>query len=193
MNMLEITVGDLKQFVYCPRVVYYHYIMPVKAKPTYSMEYGMRAEMEMDALEKRRTLSRYGLDKGVRKFNHWVRAKRLGLSGKLDLLIDSPDGLYPVDFKFTLGRDYKNHHCQICGYALILEELHGRRIENGFLFLIPRQTILKVPISDHLRADTIDMLDRIRQMVENELIPEATDNRAKCTDCEYRNYCGDVF
>jgi len=191
--VLELRVNDLKQFAYCARVVYYHYIMPVKAKATYTMEHGKRAEAEMDVLEKRRTLARYGLDGGTRHFHHRVRARALGLSGLLDLLIESARGLFPVDFKFTPGRDYKNHHHQICGYGLILEEVYGRPVENGFIYLIPGQRLIKVPLDEGLRSGTLELLTHIRLMVENEMIPGPTPHRAKCTDCEYRNYCGDVF
>jgi len=41
---------------------------------------------------------------GERLFGVWLRSAPLGLSGKLDLLIRTPEACYPVDFKDTEGR-----------------------------------------------------------------------------------------
>lgn len=37
---MMLRVSDLKQFIYCPRIVYYNYVMPVEKKTTYKMEHG---------------------------------------------------------------------------------------------------------------------------------------------------------
>jgi CRISPR/Cas system-associated exonuclease Cas4 (RecB family) len=36
-------------------------------------------------------------------------------------------------------------------------------------------------------------LAAMRAMIEEGLLPEPTEVRSRCTDCEFRNYCGDVF
>ncbi len=41
--MTPIRVNDIKQYFYCPRVVFYQYSMPVEKKNTRKMELG-RAE-----------------------------------------------------------------------------------------------------------------------------------------------------
>ena len=33
----------------------------------------------------------------------------------------------------------------------------------------------------------------MQDSIERELFPEPTSLRAGCTDCEYRNFCADVF
>lgn len=191
--VIPLRVNDLKQYAYCPRVVFYQNVMPVDKKATYKMEHGKVAEAKMDELEKRRKLHRYHLDQGRRRFHVWVHSQRLGLSGKLDMLIETDDALYPVDFKFTEGPAHRNHAHQICGYGLILEELYTRRVERGFIYLIPQNDAVEIEITDALRQETLRMLDEIREMVQREIFPEPTPYRNRCTDCEYRNYCGDVF
>ena len=39
MDLIPVT--DLKQWAYCPRVVYYHRVMPALAHPTYKMKEGL--------------------------------------------------------------------------------------------------------------------------------------------------------
>jgi hypothetical protein len=65
------------------------------------------------------------LAEGTRKFHVWIISKRLGLSGKLDLLIDSPEGLFPVDFKMRreLKEMITNHASRVkrwLGFGLVL-------------------------------------------------------------------------
>jgi CRISPR-associated exonuclease Cas4 len=107
--VISLRVNDIKQYAYCPRIVFYQYAMPVEKKPTWKMEQGKIEEAKIDRLEKRRKLREYRLVEGERRFHFWLTSERLALTGKLDLLIDSPEGLFPVDFKWTTGRPHRNH------------------------------------------------------------------------------------
>ena len=114
-SVVPLRVNDLKQFEYCPRIVFYNTVMPVERKITVKMERGKEEELRLDALENRRTLKRYELGSGERRFHLGLESVRLGLSGKLDLLIISPKGFFPVDFKYTRGRPHRNHLVQLAG------------------------------------------------------------------------------
>lgn len=190
---LMLRVNDLKQYDYCPRVVYYHYVMPVEQKATFKMEHGKSAEERLDELERRRTIQRYGLPDGQRHFHVWLTSETLGLSGKLDLLIESSTGWYPVDFKETTGTVHSNHRLQLCGYALLVEEAYRCAVSRGFIYLIPGNRVEPVELTDNLKSETLGTLGLIRDMIVSQRVPEATEVQARCTDCEYRNYCGDVF
>ncbi len=190
---LTLRVNDLKQYDYCPRVVYYQYVMPVERKATFKMEHGKSAEERLDELELRRGVRRYGLPDGQRHFHVWLTSEGLGLSGKLDLLIESSTGWYPVDFKETTGPARSNHILQLCGYALLVEEVYRCPVPRGFIYLIPGNRVESVELTDGLKSETLGTLGLIREMIVSQRVPEATELRARCTDCEYRNYCGDVF
>lgn len=190
--MIQLRVNDLKQYAYCPRIIFYQYVMPVDKAETYKMGRGRVAEAEVDELEKRRGLSRYGLDKGVRRFHVFVKSERLGLSGKLDLLIETPEALIPVDFKLTSGDVQPNHVLQLCGYALILEDSHAKPVERGFVYLIPQKDVREVVFTEATRKEAMDAVAAIRKMIEGEILPTPTVNQNRCEECEFRNYCNDV-
>ncbi len=191
--MTPIRVNDIKQYAYCPRIVFYQYCMPVEKKATWKMEQGKVAEAEIDKLEKRRKLREYRLADGERRFHVWLSSRRIGLSGKIDLLIDSPEGLFPVDFKLTTGRPHKNHVAQLCGYALLLEDCYDREVTKGFVYLMPTNDAVVFDLTPERMKETRDVISEIRQMIEKEQMPAPTPVRNRCTDCEYRNYCGDIF
>jgi CRISPR-associated exonuclease Cas4 len=191
--MITLRVNDIKQYAYCPRIVFYQYAMPVEKKPTWKMEQGKVEEAEIDRLEKRRKLSEYLLVEGERRFHFPVSSGHLGLSGRLDLLIQSPEGLFPVDFKWTTGRPHRNHVYQLCAYALLLEEHFRKPVAKGFVYLIPTSDAVAFDLTDDLKDQTRAMLSEIRRMVEQEEMPPPTPVRNRCSDCEYRNFCGDIF
>jgi CRISPR-associated exonuclease Cas4 len=191
--LLPLRVHDLKQWDYCARIVFYNHVMPVDKKSTYKMRHGRVAEDAIDRLEKRRKLSEFGLGDGARSFHVWCSSESLGLSGKLDLLIDSSSRLFPVDFKASERDIHDNHITQLCGYALLLEEKFRRSVERGFIFLVPREEIVPVDITAERKAACRDMLAQIRLSIESQALPEPTNLRTRCDECEYRNYCSDIF
>ena len=191
--MIALRVNDIKQYAYCPRVVFYQYSMPVEKKATWKMEQGKIEEAEIDRLEQRRKLTGYRLAEGERRFHFWLSSKRLALAGKLDLLIDSPEGLFPVDYKWTTGRPHSNHIFQLCGYALLVEDHFCKPVSKGFVYLIPQSDAVVFDLTAELKEQTEAALAEIRRMIKTEQMPPPTPVRNRCTDCEYRNFCGDVF
>src|SRR5207253_2091462 len=99
----------------------------------------------------------------------WCSSETLGLSGKLDLLIDSPSGLFPVDFKASEQRVHDNHITQLCGYGLLLEEKFQRPVQQGFIFLIPCEEIVPVELTAERKAACRDALMQIRACIRAEI------------------------
>lgn len=192
-DLTLLRVNDLKQFEYCPRIVFYNTVMPVERKATVKMERGKQEEVRLDSLETRRSLKRYNLDTGERRFHVWLESATLGLSGKLDLLIVSPKGYFPVDFKYTRGRPHRNHVFQLAGYALLVEEAFRKQVNLAFIYLVPIQQVVAVTLTDDLKHETTDRLTRMRGMIRDGILPDPTVVRSRCEECEFRNYCGDIF
>ena len=192
-GLTQLRVNDLKQFEYCPRIVFYNTVMPVERKVTVKMERGKEEEVRLDALESRRTLKRYELGSGERRFHVGLESARLGLSGKLDLLIISPKGLFPVDFKYTRGRPHRNHVVQLAGYALLVEENYQTPVETGFIYLAPVRQVVALALTRQLKEQTLQRLAEIRAMIRDGVLPSATPVRPRCEVCEFRNFCGDIF
>jgi len=192
-ELIPLRVNDLKQWDYCPRIVFYNTVMPVARKSTIKMERGKEVEIKLDALEARRTLRRYRLSEGERRFHVWVNSPALGLSGKLDLLIVSPEACYPVDFKYTRDRPRRNHTIQLAAYALLVEDAMKLPAPAAFVYLTPSDQLIRINVTDRLKALVLARLGSIRQMVQEGILPEPTPVRARCEECEFRNYCGDIF
>jgi CRISPR-associated exonuclease Cas4 len=186
-------VTELKQWAYCPRVVYYHQVMPGAGVTTFKMREAVRAQELIESLEMRRGLREYGLEGAERHFGVWLTDTGLGLSGKLDLLLRAPDRATVVDFKLTSGEVGENHRMQLAGYAMLVEAVLGLPAELAFVYRIPDNGILPVPITAELRSRVVEALAGIRRIRETEICPEATEVRGRCVECEYANFCADVW
>lgn len=192
-ELLPLRVNDLKQYEYCPRIVFYNTVMPLDRKVTFKMQRGTEAEFQLDALEKRRSLRRYKLGDGERRFHVWLHSERLALSGKMDMLIASSQGYFPVDFKYTRGRPHRNHISQLAGYTVLAEEQYQTNIDTAFIYLAPVGELVAIKITKELKEEVMDRLSQIREMIREEILPAPTRVRARCAECEFRNYCGDIF
>jgi CRISPR-associated exonuclease Cas4 len=188
-----IPVTDLKQWVYCPRIVYYHRAMPAVGKPTYKMREAIAAQDLIEAMEMRRSLEKYGLEGASRRLNVWMQDATLGLSGKADLILESASEVAVVDFKLTSGDPGKNHRMQLTGYSLLAEAIYGLPARRAFLYRIPDSRVFTIEITDRLREAVTAAVAGIRDVGETQLCPEPTEVRGRCVECEYANYCADVW
>lgn len=198
MNQIEIEapfrVTDLKQWVYCPRVLYYHMCLPEVRPITYKMKSGTEAGQAEEGREMRRSLKSYGLKEGRREFEVALLSSTLGLRGKPDMVVwlDESCEVIPVDYKLSdiLGDHFK---LQVTAYGMMLEEISGYKAKRGFLYSIPKRKAEEVKIDQRARDKLQAALYEMHRILRYELMPEPTPNRNKCLACEFRRFCNDVI
>jgi CRISPR-associated exonuclease Cas4 len=187
-------VTDLKQWVYCPRILYYAVCLPDVRPVTYKMQAGVEAGRDEEGREARRSLRAYGLEEGRREFNVPLVFDRLGLRGVVDMVIwlDDKGEVIPVDYKLSeiAGTHFK---LQLAAYGLMLEEASGLTARRGFLYFIPRRKAEEVPLDKRMRDRLAATLDAMHRVLRYEIMPDPTPQRAKCVACEFRRFCNDVF
>lgn len=188
-----LSVNDLKQFFYCPRIVYYHWVMPVRPPSTFLMQRGHRQEERFEHLEPRRVLSRYGFQEAARHFGLEITDESLGLIGKVDLILEEPARIAVVEFKATASRLADNWKLQLCAYGLLAEQHFQRPCPVGFVMLNDNEELVEVALDTTLRGQTLSIWKQAYGIVTTQQFPDPTPVRARCVQCEYRNFCGDVF
>ena len=191
MDLIPVT--DLKQWVYCERIVYYHRVAPAVGKPTYKMKEAVAAQELIEGLEMRRSLQAYGLEGARRRFNVWMEDEGAGLSGKADLVLEGEEEVAVVDFKLTSGEVGENHRMQLAGYSLLAEAVWGLPARRAFVYRIPDNGVFAVEVGEELREAVKGAVAGIRRMAEAQWCPEPTAVRGRCVECEFANYCGDVW
>lgn len=189
-------VSDFKQWIYCPRILYFTVCLPDVRPTTFMMEAGREAGKSEEGREIRRSLRSYGLAQGRREFNVPLRSERLGLRGVVDMVIwvdEPPPGeVIPVDYKLSRipGEHFK---LQLMAYGLMLEEASGMPARRGFLYEIPLRRTEEVRFTLALRQKLLRMLEAMHHMLWTEQIPDPAPQRRKCLSCEFRRFCNDVL
>lgn len=187
-------VIDLKQYVYCPRILYYQTVLPEVRPLTYKMEAGIQAHIQVEEQEKRRSLRAYDLAEGQRRFNVSLSDAGLMLSGEIDMVIETDHELIPVDYKQAkkIGKHYK---LQLMAYGRLLElsDLKEKRtIKRGFLYLIPTRQAIEVQFTASLRRQLTEALQAMYIITWQQQIPPPVTKPAQCVNCEFRRFCNDI-
>lgn len=201
MERTVFTVTDLKQYAFCPRVVFYTYCLPLIRPVTGKMEEGRLAHEEARDRERRRTLRVYGLEEACRHFDVQVASEELGLTGRIDLVLEvvapGPSGaggreLIPVDYKQTDRRAGPHVRWQLAAYGIMLEETWGGVVRRGFLYSLLTRRAEEVVLTRSMRQELREIVAAMREMVERERMPDPPPSRKPCVNCEFRRFCNDV-
>ncbi len=115
-----ITPTDIKQYTFCPRVTYFTRVMKIKPIIGSQQKAGKQSHEHLSILETRRKRTlKTDLPFIVKskEFEKALVSKRLGVSGKLDMLITTDENeLIPVEFKMMFsnrGKVLLDHKYQL--------------------------------------------------------------------------------
>ncbi len=193
------TVTDLKQYAYCPRILFYTCCLPLLRPTTGKMEEGRLAHQEAREREQRRTLRIYGLEEARRHFDVSVASEELGLGGRIDLVLEVAPASseivrewIPVDYKQTGRRAGPHLRQQLAAYGLMLEETWGGVVRRGFIYSLLTRRVEEIPLTPALRREVRETVAAMREMVERERMPDPPASRRPCVNCEFRRFCNDV-
>ncbi len=193
-----IDVTDIKQYVCCPRLVYYRYCLPDIRPLTYSMEVGIEAHQQEEEREVRRSLKTYGIEQGERLFHYPVASPTLAMKGKIDLVLVVPSWeahekeLVVIEYKYSEHKAGPHFKVQLAAYALLLEEALHIPARRSFLYSIPLRKAEAVPITAVLRKKVQEITAEVKQLMVSEQMPAPTRTPRRCPTCEFRRFCNDM-
>lgn len=186
-----LTATDLKQYTYCPRKCFFGRCLPGFRPRMPKMDDGRDAHAAESSRQARRSLRPYGLVEGQRRFDVNLTAPLLGLSGRADEVIITPEAVYPVDYKLS-EQVHDSFVLQLAAYGLMLEEAWGLAAPAGFIVLLDPLQVERIEIGESLRAQVQASLCAMRAMLAAEREPPPLTDPARCAVCEYRRLCADA-
>lgn len=117
-----------------------------------------------------------------------LRSDRLGLSGRLDRLMS--DGHVPSIIRTGKAPEdgvWKRDRLVLAGYALLLGEKYGTRIDRGMVEYPRSGLVREVQIHSVDRGRVLRIRDRIQQIKEGQMPDRPED--ASCDKCEVKERC----
>ncbi|MHA1252564.1 MAG: CRISPR-associated protein Cas4 [Candidatus Helarchaeota archaeon] len=187
---LIFTAEEVRQHIYCPRIVYFRKVQHLYPGQTYKMERG--SDLHEEEIRKKKVDEKARF---VYYYNLYLVDEGLRILALLDCLETDGERGVPIDLK--TGRCYSNeikeHHlAQLIVQAILVEmqlELEVKEVRVNYM---DEKKVLSKPISMSEKLWVLNEVEKMRKMVESEVIPRPTRHEAKCVDCEYWAYCQGV-
>ncbi len=185
------TVTDLKQYIYCGRILYYHRCLPGIRPTTTKMDVAIRRHEDEPRRALRRTMNLDGLEQAERQFDVPLVSTTLGLSGQVDELIWHEGQLIPVDYKLA-RKEGPHFRVQLAAYGLMAAEQYRVKVDFGLIYLIQARKTVQIRFTSQLRQKVVDALEKMREITATERMPAPPDSVKPCLECEFRRFCNDV-
>ena len=186
----SIPANLIRQWCYCPRVVYYRELAGAMDKYPLWVEQGEDFHRMEEKLWERRNLSRFGLQEGRKHYRVTLRDEALGLHGIADMAIETEDRVYAIEYKLSASGKKRGDLLQLTAYAMLLERHFSKPCPVGFL-IGSGKVLHTIEFDDSKREAVAGVVNQIRHMMERGMKPSSSASIAQCSACEYVNYCND--
>lgn len=188
--LFSVPVNLIRQWCYCPRIVYYLELTPFSVAHPRWVEQGEQFHEKETKLWLRRNLRRFHLEGGKVHLGVSAGSARHQIHGIADMVIETADAVYPVEFKLAESVQKRGGILQLVAYGMILEDTFTKKSPFGFL-TEEKKKISWIELSEARRKDVLLQVRRIREMLDKGVKPDSPATIHQCMGCEYRNHCND--
>lgn len=185
----SLPVNLLRQWMFCPRVVYYQELLNVKIKYPLWVKQGEEHHVRENELFKRRNLSRFKLSEGKKIYNQYLKSSTLKLHGVSDMIIENKDQIYIIENKSSF-KVTKGAILQTVAYSMLAEEFFNKESSTAFITTLKNQVTV-LSINQEMKQKVLNIRDKIYKMLDASIKPFSSANIHQCGQCEYINYCND--
>lgn len=193
LSQTMITPTDVLEYLYCPRFTYFLNVLRISQYEDrrYKVKKGRSVH------EKRVTQNREYLRKKIptlrKEINVYLADPAIGVRGIVDEILFLKDGtIAPVDYKFTPYKDYvfKTHKIQITLYGILIEKTYKTPVRRGYIaYIRGGSKTHEIELNDTLKRKSLEIKDKILQIISTEKVPKRTREKIKYRDCTYKNIC----
>ncbi len=180
------TPEDVRQFVYCPRIIYHRYVLRLKRVRTRKMAKGTD-----DHETWKRKQIRRGEDTD-RYFGIYLSKPDIGMFGLLDAIDFDGVNASPIELKTGKApttQVFDHHRAQILAQCYLVESSLKAQVSDGAVYYQRNDSEIRIPYSAEDREFVASILGQMREIVISENLPERTQHSAKCVDCEFAPFC----
>lgn len=176
-----VVISALSQWGYCPRRC-----ALIHVEQTFEDNiYTLRGELEHQRVHEIGGEVRDGV-RVERGLPLW--SKRLGLTGRADVVEFHGDTPYPVEYKHGRKRWHPEADLQLCAQAICLEEMLGQAVPKGAIFHQGSRRRTEVNFDGKLRQRVEEAVAAVRTLLASPALPEPV-NDARCELCSLKESC----
>jgi CRISPR-associated exonuclease Cas4 len=128
-------------------------------------------------------------DAGWRAPERPLVARKIGLTGKPDYLIEQRGRLVPVEVKpgRRAPRPYESDLMQLAAYCLLVEETTGAAPPYGLLRYA--EATFRLDYTERVRAELLALIDEMQAALADQECDRSHDDRHRCRGCGFFRQC----
>lgn len=184
-------INELKNYIYCPRISFYTLCLRLDRETGLSRS-GIEMETETKVRMKRRLHALHRVKSGQRHFDQIVISHTLQVIGRLDEIVETPEGLYLIDYKDAVS-DHGYWEIQMGAYWICSLECFGRKVLGQYVYDIGSQSYKSIQVTERTKIKVHTTIEAIHNMIKREVCPPPTNQVGKCNVCQYLRFCNDIF
>lgn len=189
-----IPINLVRQYHFCPRIVYYSLLTNIK--PIYPRQVSLGVEYHdmQEKLSKNRKFKKLDILYDEIILDKYIENDKLNICGKVDLALINKTEIIPIEFKdVEAKKPTYSYILQLCGYGILLQYKYQVNFKQAFIIYSNNMKLFHINITDKIRTDFFDTIKSIEEIVNNDILPNSSANEQQCSQCEYLNYCDDRF
>ncbi|MDR2204355.1 MAG: CRISPR-associated protein Cas4 [Nitrososphaerota archaeon] len=192
-----ISVTDIKQYIYCPRIVYFDRVL--HAKQIFGSQQNDSKKLHEQYITKehnRKDAIHYSheLVNAEKYMYTTLCSNKYELQGNIDCIIKTTKNEYiPVDYKnmkSNKGKTHIQHKYQLVGYALLIEDNYNTIVKQAFIEYIPEKIVIQFEITPTMKTFVKRIIGHIKQIIQEEELPPIRTAEHKCRGgCGHKQIC----
>ena len=190
-DVISIPASLLRQQLFCPRIPFFQEIMGFTPEQPFWVAQGNSFHSRQKKLSSFRGFSRFALEKGKNHFDCTMCSEKLGLHGVADLVIETDNEIFPVDFKTEHKKIYKGQVLQVIAYGQLASEHFGKPFCKAFILSEKQGKTIAYNFDASWQILLNETIEKIRNIFKKGIMPDSPASRKKCIQCEYLNFCND--
>lgn len=186
-----ITPLQVRDFIFCPTIFYYKYVVGMMEPTTEAMDEGLREfNKDLERWKERKTLlnqRRIHVDKML--FRYPITCRRYRLTGVVDTVYWSNNRLNVLEIKSSSSTKlYPDHLYQTATYGLMVEEEFKQTVYKLIIFYKKSNKWFEKRFTKQLREHVTKIVEKVHQILESGEVPEHRWSK-KCISCFYNKLC----
>lgn len=189
-----IPVSLVRQYLFCPRIVYF--VMLTDVKPIYPkhVELGLKYHEVQETLSKNRKFKKLKIDFEKILIDEYLEDSELGIYGKIDVALLTKDEVVPIEFKWRQNKKPTFAHIlQLYGYGVLLEKKYEKKFQKEIIIHSNNLKLHIIEVTKKHHEYFFKIVEDIQHIINTANFPDSSANEAKCLQCEYLNFCDDRF
>jgi CRISPR-associated exonuclease Cas4 len=176
--MDDLPVSRINQYLYCPRRFWLIYVEQTMIVSAEVLDGILKHEHVHEATSHSGRITALP-----------VYSERLRLTGTLDAIEQTRDGLMIIEHKRGSTREYINDQVQVAAQAIAYEEMTGQTVVLGSVFSWESRRRVQFNISPELRQLVEQTVMQMHQIIAQGKRPPPTTETHKCKGCSLREAC----